>query len=128
MTIETNLPRGTMSIGEDKTVRVTVRARDSNGVAPGDEGYIATPQTMTGWTFQLVLKKYRSDGHGDVVLTATSATLSNASGTDDRVAMAIADTDTDALVPGPYEVQVWRNDAGSEVCLAKATLQIEGGR
>ena len=114
MAVETNVARGSLIVGADSTWRVTVT--DSAGAA----------QTMTGWTLEFSLRQHRSDGKGTQVLTTTSATLSNGSGTDDVVSFPIADTDTDPLAPGVYDWAVWRTDAGSETCLAFGTVALTG--
>ena len=79
----------------------------------------ASPQTMTGWALDFVIRKV--NGQRDLVVSKTTSagiTIGNGNGTDDRATVAIADTDLIAVPGRDYEYALWRTTDGSDVPLA----------
>ena len=94
-------------IGEDRTINIDVNEADGH-----------TPQTMTGFALTWELKDSIT---GTVRVTKTvgsGITIGNGDGTDDRAAIALADTDTEGLTAGTLFHHLRRTDAGSELVLA----------
>lgn len=94
-------------IGEDKTINIDVNQSDGT-----------TPQAMTGWALTWELKDSPNGAIKVSKTVGSGITIGNGDGTNDRAAIAIADTDTEPLNPGTYYHQLRRSDAGNEVIQA----------
>jgi hypothetical protein len=104
-------------IGEDKTVRISVKQADGT-----------TAQTMTGWAeiYELL------DRQGGTVLFSKTTgageiTFDNDAGTDDRALIAVTDADTEGLANGAgwYYHVLRRTDAGSEGVIAEGGVLLK---
>lgn len=89
----------------------------------------ATPQAMTGWSLQFVIRR-RSDSALVVSkTTASGIAIGNGNGTDDRATVTIGETDITGWTPGrEYEGALWRTDTdvplwAGTVWLRKAAAQ-----
>lgn len=112
MAVETTLE---LFIAADQSLIIDVKQSD-----------LTTPQTMTGWAEEFVLRS----GDGRLVVSKTVSgggiTIGNGSGTGDRATITVADTDTTGWPAGRgYTWGLWRTDNGTDVPLAygSATLK-----
>jgi hypothetical protein len=100
-------------VGEDKILEFTVY--QSDGI---------TPQNITGWTLEWVLRKAASAIAATLSkTTAAGITITNALAGICQV--AITDDDTVALAPGTYFHTLRRTDSGSETVLAFGTCVLK---
>lgn len=81
-----------------------------------------TPQTMTGWALEFIIRDSTPDGSGAPRVTKTTGggiVISNGAGTNDRATVSIAAVDTLSLPPGwGYDYALWRTNSGSAQVLA----------
>jgi hypothetical protein len=107
--------------GEDKELHFTVLDADGNPVDP------------TGWALEWALRRRAPDADPALISKTTSSGISlsgvynaNPSLNTQRVVVAIADTDTDALSAATYKHGLKRTDAGNESVLTfgDAVLQV----
>lgn|SRR5574342_89323 len=93
-------------IGEDRTLDFLIT---ENGVPLDCSGFaMAWALKRNPWDDTVVLAK----------ATPGEITTANGNGTDDKVRVAVLDTDTDALLSGWYYHTLRRTDAGQEVVLS----------
>lgn len=116
--------------GTDRLLDVTVRTFDQTKV----DGIGDTVKDITGWALSFVLKRRKGDADVDALLTKTTAgggvTIAGTFNADplvnsQRLTVAIADSDTDALTPGLAHYEVKRTDAGLEVVLVYGTCRLQ---
>lgn len=83
----------------------------------------ATPQDMTGWSLQLVIRRSSDNA---LVLNTTAITIGNGNGTNSR---ATVDIDYDDMVGWPFGLlyygTLWRTPAGSYAPLWTGPVRIE---
>jgi hypothetical protein len=97
--------------GEDKSLVFTIY--QSNGT---------TAQDLTGWTLSWTLKRFASDLDVAAILTKTTVSGITLTTPGSGVAtVAVADTDTDPIVPGLYHHELKRTNAGNETVLSYGT-------
>lgn len=73
-----------------------------------------TPQTMTGWTLEFVIRRIPDDA----LVCQLTPTIGNGSGTDDRATVAVGVTDITHPPGRNYEWALWRVDGSNDVPLA----------
>jgi len=105
-------------IGEDRTINIDVNQADGS-----------TAQSMTGWALSWFLMDKPEGTALATLTTASEITIGNGDGTDDRAAITVADTVTEALTDSSalYWHELWRTDAGSESRIAYGTVHILKG-
>ena len=108
----------TVFSNSDTTLRIDVVTEDGG----------ATPQTMTGWALQFVIRKAEDPGTGVQVVsysTGSGITIGNGASTDDRATVSIVDTDLLHPPGRGYAWALWRSDSGSDVPLAHGQCVIK---
>lgn len=91
-------------IGEDKSIDFLIT---ENGV----------PVDCSSWEITWSLARNKADA-ALLKKSGTDITFSNGNGTNDKVSVALADVDTDGLLPGWYTHGLWRIDDGAELVLS----------
>ncbi len=100
----------------DTTITVSALA---GGILKGS--LLRQVQDVTGWTFTFVISAHPQAT--TAILTITPAITSAANGV---ITTTIADTDTDALVPGEYFYKLWRTTANFETVLQFGKIYLQG--
>ncbi len=106
-----NIANDTWFAGADVDLRFDVVQSDGT-----------TPQTMTGWTLEFVLRE--TDSGAQVLKKTTTITIGNGAGTNDRATVPIARADTLDLGQEAYTCALWRTDTGNNVLLAQGPAVI----
>lgn len=99
----------------DQVVQIDVTTTDGG----------ATPQTMTGWTLEFVVRRASDEALVVSKTTASGISIGNGSGTNDRATVTIADTDIATLPGRNYHGGLWRTDSGSANPLWEGPVQIK---
>lgn len=84
-----------------------------------------SPQTMTGWTLEFVIRT--QVGATTALLTKTTASgiaIANGAGTNDRATVTLTAANTTAVGAGTFSYALRRSDSGSEQVLAYGSLVI----
>ncbi len=112
----TTTSSATLWADTDQVVQIDVTTTDGG----------ATPQTMTGWTLEFILRRLPGD---EVIATVTTTgggiSIGNGSGTDDRATVTLADTAIAASPGRNYAGALWRTDSGSANPLWEGPVQIK---
>jgi hypothetical protein len=95
--------------GEDFQINWTVQASETS----------TTPVDITGWTFELKVK--RTDADADPSVIVPVHTITNASTGQVKSVFAAAGT---ALLLGDYRFSFWRTNAGSLACLSRGFIGV----
>lgn len=110
----------------DQTLPIYMLDVDTNGVYPGNDGYISTPLAVTGYTLEFIVR--RTDPQESAILSKTTVSgisIGNGNGTNDLVTVTIADTDIAASPGRNYKGALWRTDSGSANPLWEGPVQIK---
>jgi len=78
-----------------------------------------TAKDVTGWTFEMVIKRRASDT-GSTQVASTTSIVSAAAGT---VQTTITSADMDDL-EGDYQFDFWRTNSGAMTCLCAGTFSV----
>jgi hypothetical protein len=95
--------------GEDFQINWTIQTSDTN----------TTPVDITGWTFELKVKRMDADADPSVIVPVH--TITNASTGQVKSVFAAAGT---ALLLGDYRFSFWRTNAGSAACLSRGYIEV----
>lgn len=104
---------------------VNIKASDHFMVGEDKQVYwdvvdsLGTPQNMTGWTLEFVLR--RAQNAAPLILSKTP-TVTTGAGSADRALLTLAAADTKDLAPGLYAYSVARVDSGHQQILAFGTF------
>lgn len=109
MGTETNIG---FDLGEDVTIRVTVRHVDAEGNT--------VPTDIGGWTLQCDIKPI--DGGTAIISKTTSDGITITDEENGKFEIYLTDTDTDKLVAATYKWGAKRMDADQEAGLAKGLI------
>jgi len=78
-----------------------------------------TAQDVTGWTFEMVIKRQSSDTGSTQVTTSTNIVSATAGTVSTTIASSVMDD-----LEGDYQFDFWRTNSGASTCLCMGTFSV----